>query len=189
MNQIEKLQTIYNNLLDKDEFTWLDGLNSSQAFLACIGAGPWKLARRQKIQEGALEILGQNDLLFVSNEIINYFPLQWQKNIVQNLTNNLKSTFNTFCNKLYSRKMLYNACGVSSKGVKVLSLFCRDYLKFDAFPIDRHVKRLLKDNKLPTTEDEMIYLCSLSGLFPNKVATAFVKQGGVQNPDLSKYKL
>lgn len=74
------------------------------------------------------------------------------------------------------RFILYQAAG-SPNGTKVLSLFCRDALQIRAFPIDRHVRRLLDLYDLPTKETDVIELCASCGLNPTMTATLLVRYG------------
>jgi len=202
MNKVSKLQKLYASFNGKEVemFSWLDGLTYSQSFMVCMGAGPWKIGRRQKIQEGALRWLGKRDLYdtdlltkrFDYSNTVDCFPLEWQKKTTQYLVGTLHQqnismeklcellTDKYLCDDDYARKEFYKSCG--SNGTKVLSLFCRDALKIDSFPIDRHVRRILKENDLPTNEDDIINLCRVARLDPRKVATAFVRTASVDNP-------
>ena len=83
VQQIENTSTI-------DDGTWLDHLNASQAFLVCIGAGPWKVHRRNKIQGQAVEALGKKDLAEVDDAKIFNYPLDWQNQKVADMIDYLK---------------------------------------------------------------------------------------------------
>lgn len=191
----QTLIDLYNSLDNIELFDWLDGLSYSQAFVVSIGAGPWKIKRREKIQGEALKWLDNRDLFDVK-ETVNCFPLDWQNKMTQNLISSLQKSYQwhmeKFCSTLrlqdhnYARKTFYNACG--SNGTKVLSLFCRDALKIDSFPIDRHVRRILQENNLPIKEEKMISICKASGLDPRKVATALAKIN-VENPSWNKKEI
>lgn len=198
--QIKTLTELYNSCPDKTTFNWLDGLSYSQSFLICVCAGPWRFERRQKVQGAALEWLGSNDLKFVNKSPRNnaIFPLDWQQKFVLNMLMSLRniSSMEHFCKLLcdrtlctadYARQELYKACGVNNKGAKVLSLFCRDALKIDAFPIDRHVRRILKENNLPIKENEMIDLCRVAKLDPRIVATSLIKTANIENPQWNNF--
>lgn len=190
MNQIQILQSLYSSFEDKVKTDdWLSNLNYSEAFVVCIGAGPWKFARRRTIQGQVLQFLAGKDLSVIDSNV-KWYPLNWQNNITNSLIQFLgtcKCTMLEFCadlkrSKLNSRKTFYMACGVP-KGCKVLSLYCRDKLNIDAFPIDRHVRKFLKKHKLPDKENEMIVLCKEAGLNPREVASGIVKSfGAVKNP-------
>lgn len=187
--QAEILLDAYLKTSDKSTFTWLKGRSYSDAFVICVGAGPWKIRRRKQIQGMALDALNGRDLSLV--EDVDWYPLSWQNKYVNTLAKNLREEhrdMEKFCEqiKLYrkcARHLLYEFADVP-KGSKVLSLFCRDSLNVQAFPIDRHVKAKLEELGLPVDEEEMIKICEKAKLNPKKVATAFVRDAGdVDNPD------
>jgi len=176
-------------------FGWLRGRSFSDAFVICIGAGPWKFNRRKNIQGRALKILNGRDLVSLSeDEIVQMYPLQWQRSFIKTAVYNLtdpnsawkKSDFDIFCARKppIGRRIMLSLVGSSS--TKVISLFCRDALKVPSFPIDRHVRRKLIELGLPADEDKMIDLCEEAGIDPRKVAVAFVRAASdMDNPDWS----
>lgn len=177
--------------LDTTPFSWLNGRNYSDAFVICVGAGPWKFQRRKTIQKLALDKLSGRDLSNLDS--IDWYPLEWQNNFVNNMIFYLKDnnyTMEKFCSSISSRYQIYKAVnGISYKGSKVLSLFCRDALKIPAFPIDRHVRRLLLHRNLPDNEEDMINLCNLAKLNANKMAVGMVRMASdMDNPDWSLNK-
>lgn len=186
-NEIIKLKNIVSAIENSsiiDDGTWLDHLNSSQAFLTCIGAGPWKVNRRNFIQKQAIANLGALDLSEIKNVEVFKFPLDWQNQKVYNLIeylNNISYSMEHFSDEL---KKIPNAVEVlysvtKTKGrAKVLDLFARDYLKTISFPIDRHVERMLKENEFPVNEKYMIELCQAAGLNPSRIARVFVSGSG-----------
>jgi len=167
-----------------DDGTWLDHLNPSQAFLTCIGAGPWKVMRRNLIQKQAVDALGNKDLCEINDINIFSFPLQWQNQKVAALIDHLNHTSSTMCWFVKTLKNIPHPTGIlysvtKTKGrAKVLDLFVRDYLKLPSFPIDRHVERVLKENGFPVNEKYMIDLCKQAELDPSHVARAFVNRSG-----------
>lgn len=188
--QQNKLISIYKNFQNKELFNWLDGRSYSDAFVICIGAGPWRISRRKQIQQLALDHLNYRDIINI-HEPIAWYPLTWQNNFLSNLydyLNQNKIFMDDFCELVIKNNdldLLYNACGCPN-GAKVLSLFARDSLKINSFPIDRHVRKFLIENNLPSNEKEMIKLCLSVGLNPRKVATGIVRNiGNVDNPDWS----
>lgn len=189
-----KILNLYNQFQTIELDTWLDGRNYSDAFVICVGAGPWKYQRRYNIQKTALEKLAGRDLSAVKK--VDWYPLKWQNDFVNNLYKYLKEnnyTMESYCEELknlanytdYSaRNSLYAACG--TKYAKVLSLFCRDALRIPSFPIDRHVRKYLLKNDLFDNEADLVELCKDAGINPIYFATAIVKQiGNVDNPDWS----
>jgi len=208
INNIQKIIEIYNSFGKVESFDWLDGRNFSDAFVLCISSGPWMYARRKTVQEMAINTLNGRDLSQIEirhshdyvpeQSTINWFPLVWQNKYLFNMVKYLQEndlTMEEYCERLicghpivdrynpHSRKFLYEACG-QPKGIKVLSLFCRDALKIPAFPIDRHVRKYLIEQNLPVNEDDMIELCFQANLDPNLVATGVIKNiGDLKNPD------
>ena len=63
MNNIKKIQGIYKSFGKVEPFDWLDGRSYSDAFVICLAAGPWRILRRTKIQQEALNKLNGRDLL------------------------------------------------------------------------------------------------------------------------------
>lgn len=155
---------------------WLRHMTATQAFVVCVGAGPWRITRRRKIQTEALEQVGDMDLSDCDS--VPSYPLVWQNSMVQHLHDYLKvrTTMTAFCAGLQDPRDLYAAAGCP-KGTKVLSLFARDYLELPAFPIDRHVRRLLQAHQLPCREDVLIALCRYLGFHPSDVAQLLVRYG------------
>lgn len=184
--EITKLRSLFSSFTDKTKFTWLNGRNASDAFVICIGAGPWKFKRRQTIQQLALEKLANKDL----SELLscNWYPLDWQNKFVTNMVKHLKKnkvSMDKFCSNINSRFEIYKAVG-QPKGTKVLSLFCRDALAIPSFPIDRHVKRLLIKHNLPADENNMLKLCEMANINPCEMAVACVRAASdMDNPDWS----
>lgn len=177
-------------------FNWLQGRSFSEAFVICIGAGPWKFGRRKKIQGEALEKLGGRDISQLpKTEACKFYPLDWQNKFLYNsvcFINNYNISFEIFCKDLYNKENVFFALNsiyslAGAKGnPKVLSLFCRDGLQLPSFPIDRHVKRKLTELKLPTEEFDMISLCNSVGINPRDAAVAFVRAASdMDNPDWS----
>lgn len=164
-----------------ERYTWLDQLSYSEAFLVCIGAGPWKFSRRKLIQSRALDWLRGRDLSEVPDDEEPPYPLAWQMSYTRNLRKFLRATDRTmqgWCERLRTapdaRSWFFREVG-SPNGAKVLSLFLRDKIRAESFPIDRHVKRTLQENSLPQTEDGMISLCKSIGYDPCTVATMIIQ--------------
>ncbi len=207
---IKEIEKIYKSFGKIEPDHWLDGRNFSDAFILCLASGPWRMARRLKIQQEAINKLNNQDLsqieidkgfdYYPEHTVINWFPLDWQNKYLYNMVKYLQDnelTMEEYCNGLidgspfavnyylHNREFLYQACE-NPKGIKVLSLFCRDSLKVPSFPIDRHVRRYLKEQGLPQTEAEIVNICLDIDIDPILLATAIVKNiGGVNNPDWS----
>lgn len=199
-NSEKVLLDFYNQQTPVQHFNWLQGRSFSEAFVICIGAGPWKFDRRKKIQGEALDKLGNRDINELSrDEASRFYPLEWQNefltNSVKSLQDVLHWSFDYFCEDLITRTKtkgvffgldsIYDLTQCSGSP-KVLSLFCRDALQIPSFPIDRHVKRKLIELGLPTNERKMISLCFKVGINPSDAAVAFVRAASdMDNPDWS----
>jgi hypothetical protein len=200
MYQVQKVRNIFNSFGKTQLFNWLDGRSYSDAFVICLGAGPWRFDRRKKIQGQALEKLSGRDLLNIENDV-NWYPLAWQNNYLNNLSKSLKArneSMDDYCKTLIKLAnvtnagslalvSLYTGCNILlPKHIKVISLFARDSLKIPSFPMDRHVKKYLLANNLPINEIELVELCFSAGIDPRYFATAIIKHiGNVDNPDWS----
>lgn len=185
---LSKLEPTYDH-------TWV-GSNPSRAFLICVGAGPWKVNRRQVVQGKALEWLGDRDLgnIHYGHFDYNVYPFKWQNNMLFNMLISLRSRctkFTHICNEWKDNKNhwkeitkeFFNMCGTTENGTKVLWLFVRDYLQFPAFPIDRWIKRALETHKLPQNSWQMVDLCIEAGVDPNRLNRALFSGS---NPDFQE---
>lgn len=190
----KKLQTLAERFshVEKED-TWLDNLNASEAFVACIGAGPWKLPRRIFIQRSAIENLRGRDLSEVSDlEPLGWFPLDWQFSKTTNMVKWLRNaewTMWRLCRRLENHGNPIQSLKTITKTkgrAKVLDLFIRDYLKCPAFPIDRHVASVLKQEGLPLNEWELIQACHHVGIKPQHLSKQIAGEF-VQNPKHMSY--
>lgn len=183
---ISKLQEIASK---QEKFKqWLP-VRPTEAFLVCVGSGPWGFSRRFAVQKKALELMGKDDL---RSEILlqdDLFPLKWQNMIVSEMGRYLREKNWRFDIAVYSiipmngiepTEMQIKFLFLGLADYKVVQMFIRDYLQADAFPIDRHVKKFLKDNGLPVNTYEMIKLCNNNGINPNVLNRAICK---AENPD------
>lgn len=174
---------------------WLPS-DSSQAFICCIGAGPWKYGRRRKVQHEALKALGTRTIEQLEGTE-HWFPLTWQNEMLNCLTRFLheKQRSNETMDNLISvlrnldddhaRRLFYDVCG-RPNGTKVLSLFLRDYVGTPCFPIDRHVRRALEGLGLPTKEDEILDLCWQANIKPIPIARHLIGLK-IKNPNWSHW--
>ncbi|WP_395140423.1 hypothetical protein [Armatimonas sp.] len=65
-------------------------------------------------------------------------------------------------------------------GWKTLSVFIRDCVKGNCFPIDTRVERELKKHGLPVEERQLVSLCLAAGKNPRRIARMFYEAG--ENP-------
>lgn len=182
---VRKILKIGNGEIDveygADWKSWLPK-DANDAFLVCVGAGPWKEARRKNVQDAALAWFKDKykDLSAISLAYVQSsppFPLDWQNQMVHDLVKNLKhknATFSQLC-KSWSESNdwpksivdFFEIIGYESKGTKVLWLFVRDYLELPAFPVDRHVKSFLERLELPVNPWYITRLCLDVGVNPS----------------------
>lgn len=196
---IKKL-ALSTSLLPSNHQDWLP-YAASPAFICCIGAGPWRFDRRKKVQHDALVLLGDRDIGELPTDT-KWFPLDWQNEMLNALSASLQAQRHgqavngalvTFVSELRdmepakARSTFYEACGRPG-GTKVLSLYLRDFVGVPCFPIDRHVRRFLEAENLPTREDQLLRLFSKANVDPIPVArflgTKKLDQG---NPDWSAW--
>lgn len=185
-----------NNLEEKYDGSWMSD-NAHTAFLVSIGAGPWKEKRRYNVQKAALDWFYSKkvtDFKYLSGKRDSVYPFSWQNNFLFNMVDSLHEFNDLFEAECLRWKVtpdwkssveeLFERCGTSKKGAKVLWMFARDYLNIPAFPIDRHVKRTLEQHKLPVCPYKMVDLCLQAEVSPNILNRKMF--AGV-NPDWSKY--
>ncbi len=182
--QIRELVKETNDLIDDKRWNWLDDFTASEAFLVCLGAGPWKIKRRTLIQQQAVSALNKRDLSQVDDVSIFQYPLKWQNEKAAAMIDYLKRykiTMTWFVGFISGMreptKMLYEITKTKGRA-KVLDLFIRDYLKAPSFPIDRWVARALKKHSLPLHENYLIELCNKAALDPRLVARQLVDDSG-----------
>ena len=184
----KKLEKLYHERIQHGE--WKDWLpvDFDYAFVTCIGAGPWTLKRRWDVQETAMKWYQSNEPMEFIGERqlqVSCYPLQWQNNMLERMCRYLYDggwTMESFGHALIglaekemwsdSLRVLHHAAN-NGRRTKVVSLYARDFLKIPAFPIDRHVKRILVANGLPTKEDVLVSECLDYGLDPCRVARSF----------------
>lgn len=171
---------------------WLNFGRPSTGFVVAVGAGPWKIKRRFEVQKFALLVLNGRDLteLFKLEVEGNMYPFDWQNNQILKVINKCKKlgfTFDEAIDKIKATKnedlawrRYTNLMG--GKVTKVTSLFARDYLKLNCFPIDRHVRRWLVKHNLPTNELEIIKLGRKNKINIREYARA-IFQEAANNPN------
>lgn len=174
----------------------------SQAFVVCVGAGPWIFPRRQSVQKKALDWLGNRDISETERGA-EPFPLNWENDVLLSARNICRKegvTFDETCLRIvqqqahHREEVFYDLLALGNKRLKTLSLFCRDALQADSFPIDRHVRRILEEFRLPVDEWTMIAISrrvakeNERSFTPSMVAYGFVREHLDRgNPDWTKY--
>lgn len=184
---LKKLSLKYKATYDS---SWLPK-NPNLALLVCLGAGPWKVERRTKVQKKAIKWFLESEIkdLKYANvlEVKNVFPLHWQNQhliyLIENL-NRINLTFQEFCDiwkKNITHKWedfsirLFQLCNVRNyyKGTKTLWLFTRDFMNGPSFPIDRHVTKKLQEYNLPLDSHYMTRACVAAKIDGNELNRAF----------------
>jgi len=198
IKHIETIKRIAPQYTANYDATWL-GINPDYAFLICIGAGPWKVKRRFKVQKTAINWFIQQNKLDLANvsleNVRDVYPFQWQNDHLYNMIKSLQDKGVTYKEILqrwkdeFDRKTWWTAheelfamCGVSKQGTKVLWLFIRDCLQLPAFPVDRWVCRNLQKHGLPPKAWYMTQACILADVNPNEFNRALFS--GI-NPNFS----
>ena len=166
--------------------SWLKKHRPSVAWLCCILSGPWKIERRTKVQARAIEVLGKRDLTqLLVHEVDSIAPLDWQRKYIKAAMAYAKhylnqTRFDTIQTDLYHKPITRLidivrinelardgfCAGIDFKNAheyvdacpKVVLMYIRDYINYDCFPIDRHVRKWLKERKLPARSDKLMPL-------------------------------
>lgn len=142
---------------------WLENLTLSEAVLACIGAGPWKARRRQRVQQHAINMARGLELAVLRECWETWFPLAWQQKTFRCVIRRTRS-HGSFNQLIYTLRGVcpvhpfseYLSVYIGTRNYKCWSLLTRDYLRLPAFPIDRHVRRWLQKHELPLCESEVL---------------------------------
>lgn len=179
MNKKIKIIKKLNDLEEKYDGSWMGG-NAQIAFMVALGAGPWKESKRFSIQKDALDwFYKQNvtDLRYLSQDPIQVYPFLWQNKFLYSMTKSLHENndiFEAIClhwkissDWRGSLEDLFQRCGASKNGSKVLWMFARDYLGIPSFPIDPWLKKSLEKYNLPVNPWEMTELCLEAEVCPN----------------------
>lgn len=177
---------------------WLTMHRPSVAMLLCVCSGPWKIERRQKVQENAIRVLGKRDLIELRlSDIHEMVPLEWQRNMLRAITRYEVPVDTMFAKPkscpeaalinvisiflIYKQQEQKNVANINlqktlpkvfHKLPKVMKMFVRDFLMQDCIPIDRHVRRWLKDHNLPTRHAKLLLMFKSEGLHARYYARA-----------------
>ena len=183
----------YKPILDSAKSaSWMKQHRPSIAWLLAILSGPWNIKRRQAVQAHAIEVLGKRDLSELeTHEVLDIAPLEWQRCYLRAaiayalhyetrlrfdaIQRNDKSGFDVRILAVARINELARgecAFGISRDNVhdyidrcpKVVLMYVRDYLNYDCFPIDRHVRRWLRENKLPVNHHVLMNMFRKSKL-------------------------
>jgi hypothetical protein len=171
---LNRLVNAYLKLPECPDWRWLPQ-SPSESILVCIGAGPWAISRREKVQRDAMESAfnGKDDFdIRELSPTTTIYPLEWQNRMLQTLIKYHRrsgSSFNQVVSDLrmwpdyrHSTMMFFSMFG--GRQYKVLWMFLRDFMNLPAFPIDRHVRKFLQENELPVDPMKMRDLCIQAGI-------------------------
>jgi hypothetical protein len=75
------------------------------------------------------------------------------------------------------RNEILGLIGTDSREVKRISLFIRDFLEKDTFPLDSNVKTMLRNLGLPENEEQLVNLCNDAGIDPKRLERLFYLHG------------
>lgn len=126
--------------------------------------------RRASVQANARAIVGCRDLVELTDkEIRLMYPFWWQQLALLKTKQNCLKADQSFAIEVYNIQNFlpenhtlawsqYRDL-VGGKVTKATSLFARDYLNINCFPIDRHVRRWLQERNMEDCDEE--YLISL----------------------------
>jgi hypothetical protein len=169
------------------EVDWLSVHRPSVAFAICIGAGPWQIGRRRTVQQSFIDALRQDDLSnpYALRRLKKACPLDWQVKWFDEVYSILRleprRSFDEYFNfasfghpvdRRQGFEQFFGAHGGAYDFPKVVQLFLRDYLFVPCFPVDRHVRRWLKERNLPTKSREVVCLFSALSLNPSGYSRA-----------------
>lgn len=189
-NHISTIIELDRTLTSNHDSEWM-GYSPNLAILISIGAGPWQEPRRVQVQRAAIDwYIKQkvDDLLYANPPTLPVYPIFWQQRCLAHIISFLKlhdQQFSNFCDGIKRHndiQLLFKAFGCPPSGYKVIWMFARDFLEIPAFPIDRHVKRVLLANNLPIDSRKMVELCLEANVSPNVLNRKFFSG---KNPDWS----
>ena len=159
--------------------------------ITCICYGPWREERQKEVWQQAgprFEVDFEGDIRKVTEDNVSDlgFPLSWQREWLVSLSNYLRNRGMSFGelvralpeDGLKARDELLEALGVKGKTSKILSVFVRDCLKGDVFPIDTRVNFLLSALELPQDEHGQVRLCQRAEVNPSVLNRMFYSHRG-----------
>lgn len=159
--------------------------------ITCICYGPWREERQKEVWQRAGPRFDQDlggDIRTITEDNVHNlgFPLSWQREWLVSLSNYLRNQGMSFAelvkalpeDGLEARDELLKALRVKGGVSKILSVFVRDCLKRDVFPIDTRVQSLLSALVLPQDERALVRLCQRAGVSPRVLNRVFYSHQG-----------
>jgi len=208
LDEVEKIKVVYTRLrpihnahgecedsrAEDNTKKWLDPLavkSPEHWLITCICYGPWREERQKEVWQRAgprFEADFGGDIRNITEGNVRDLglPLPWQRQWLVNLSNYLRNQGKSFGevvealseDGLKARDELLKALGVKGDKSKILSVFVRDCLKRDVFPIDTRVQFLLSALKLPQDERELVRLCQKAEVSPTVLNRMFYSHQG-----------
>lgn len=154
--------------------------------ITCICYGPWREERQKKVWQRAgltfeADFGGDIRNITVDNVRTLGFPFDWQREWLVSLSNYLRNQGISFGDLvkvlpedgLEARDGLLKVLGVKGNLSKILSVFVRDCLKRDVFPIDTRVRSLLSALVLPEDECALVEISRRAHIKPTVLNRMF----------------
>jgi len=200
---VEKVKLVYTNLrpipyahgdsedsrAEDNTRQWLGPLavkSPDHWLITCICYGPWREERQKKVWQRAgltFEADFGGDISKITEDNVGDlgFPLRWQSEWLVSLSNYLRKQGKSFEelvktlpeDGLEARDELLKALGVKGGESKILSVFVRDCLRRDVFPIDTRVRSLLSALVLPDDERALVEISRMAQIRPTVLNRMF----------------
>lgn len=195
---VEKMRTALAEIQPVESADWLTRHRPSVALLCCLGSGPWKLPRRQLIQERAIAALGPDDLSSQAAviRVFEVFPLEWQQSILHAVhvaVSHEPGGFDGLVKSCQDSKLppsvfvgFFGAALDCSfdRLPKVVLMFLRDYFEAPVLPRDRHVNDWLRRHGLPQKNSVVDAMREVVGVAKVAAYARGVFCGVSKNPEL-----
>jgi len=208
LEEVEKIKAVYTRLrpihnahgecedrrAEDNTRQWLGALavkSPDHWLLTCVCYGPWREERQKEVWQRAgprFEVNLGGDIRNIAEHNVRTlgFPFDWQREWLVSLSNYLRKQGKSFeelvktlpKDGLEARDELLKALGVKGDKSKILSVFVRDCLKRDVFPIDTRVQFLLSTLELPQDERELVRLCQKAEVSPSVLNRMFYSHQG-----------
>lgn len=196
MNELDILASEIEGVkpVPDSQATWLSRHRPSVAFACCIGAGPWRLPRRQRVQQSFIDALGDYDIseAIALRRLTKRVQLDWQRvwfERVNKVCRRNRVKFDSLFDapfKIERSLKFHNFEAVFGLDVehspKVVALFARDYLFLPCFPVDRHVRKWFEDRKLPSRPADIMGMFRGLGISNPSGYSRAIFNAKAQNP-------
>ncbi len=199
MNALDKLAQEIEDVrpVPDSQATWLSRHRPSVAFACCIGAGPWRLPRRQRVQQSFIDAIGEHDLSAPTTlrRLRRASQLDWQAKWFERVNQVCRKRdveFDALFDapfKIDRSLKFHNFEAVFglevTRAPKVVALFARDYLFLPCFPVDRHVRAWFEERGLPQRPHEIMDLFRGLGISNPSGYSRAIFNAKAQNPQFA----